>query len=173
MTGEQGPPCPECYSDRTEHYSDGVECRECGNVWVPERGQRDSMSKRAYLANRLIWLAYKISDRPDHELRAEEAKQVLTKSVRIQVAEEILQGGLIADDFEIQEKDIGPFHYVGGEGFEAWGYHFPSGMVIIEWIPDSVPESEDKIDGFHQSVYHSFEDFRTVCTGEISWGVSP
>lgn len=67
----------------------------------------------------------------------------------------------------------GPFHYTGSEGFEAWGYRFPSGFIILEWIPESVPESDDKIHGGHQSVYHSYEDFRTICMGDIEWGRSP
>ncbi|WP_211338428.1 hypothetical protein [Haloterrigena salifodinae] len=67
----------------------------------------------------------------------------------------------------------GPFHYTGSEGFEAWGYRFPSGFIILEWIPKSVPETDDKIESGHQSVYHSFVDFRTVCDGEIEWGRYP
>lgn len=67
----------------------------------------------------------------------------------------------------------GPFHYTGPEGFEAWGYRFPSDFLILEWIPESVPDSEDKIHGGHQSIYHSFEEFRTICTGEIDWGQTP
>jgi hypothetical protein len=66
----------------------------------------------------------------------------------------------------------GPFHYRGSEGFEAWGYHFPSDTVILEWVPDSVPESKDKINGHHRSVYESWEDFRTICKGEVTRGIS-
>ncbi|ADB63944.1 hypothetical protein Htur_5057 (plasmid) [Haloterrigena turkmenica DSM 5511] len=71
------------------------------------------------------------------------------------------------------DPPTGPFHYTGPDGFRAWGYRFPSGFIILEWIPESVPESDEKITGGHQSIYHSYEDFRTVCTGEIHWGWFP
>lgn len=67
----------------------------------------------------------------------------------------------------------GPFHYDSPNSFEAWGFHFPSGLVIIEWIPHSVPPGADRLDGYHQSVYHSWEDFRTICNGVITWGEHP
>lgn len=79
----------------------------------------------------------------------------------------------MSENMDADGSQLGPFHYEGPGGFEAWGFHFPSGMVIIEWIPASVPDDIDHIDGYHQSVYHSFEDFRTVCTGSIAWGGSP
>ncbi|WP_436348901.1 hypothetical protein [Natronorubrum sp. FCH18a] len=68
---------------------------------------------------------------------------------------------------------FGPFHYAGPDGFEAWGYRFPSGFLILEWISDSVPEDNSKLQEGHQSLYHSFEDFRTTCTGDIEWGRTP
>lgn len=67
----------------------------------------------------------------------------------------------------------GPFHYHGPEGFEAWGFRFPSGFIILEWIPESVPEDEQTIEDGHQSVYHTYEDFRATCTGDIEWGRTP
>ncbi|ELY85424.1 hypothetical protein [Natrinema gari] len=71
------------------------------------------------------------------------------------------------------DPPAGPFHYTGPEGFEAWGYRFPSGFLILEWIPESVPEDEQTIYNGPQSVYHSFADFRATCTGEIDWGRTP
>ena len=68
---------------------------------------------------------------------------------------------------------LGPFYYVGEEGFEAWGFVFPSGLTILEWEPNSVPDGEPELDGYHQSVYHSVEDFQTICTGRVDWGISP
>ena len=73
----------------------------------------------------------------------------------------------------VDDAPYGPFHYTGSEGFEAWGMRFPSEFLVLEWIPESVPESDDKITGGHQSIYHSYEVFRTVCTGEIKWGRTP
>lgn len=68
---------------------------------------------------------------------------------------------------------VGPFYYVGEDGFEAWGFAFPSGFTILEWIPGSVPEDETKLDGHHQSLYNSVADFRSVCTGHVEWGAYP
>lgn len=68
---------------------------------------------------------------------------------------------------------VGPFYYVGEDGFEAWGFTFPSGFTILEWIRDSVPEDQTVLQNHHQSVYHSVEDFRQICTGQVDWGVSP
>jgi hypothetical protein len=68
---------------------------------------------------------------------------------------------------------VGPFYYVGEGGFEAWGFTFPSGFTVLEWDPNTVPDDAASIDGHHQSLYHSVEDFRKVCTGRVDWGVSP
>ena len=72
-----------------------------------------------------------------------------------------------------QDARVGPFYYVGEEGFEAWGFTFPSGLTILEWDKSSVPDDEEQLDGYHQSVYESFEDMRRICTGRVDWGVSP
>lgn len=63
------------------------------------------------------------------------------------------------------------FKYRGENGFEAWGVHFPSGLTIIEWIPESVPEENEQLENYHQSVYHSWSDFRKICTGEVDMSV--
>lgn len=68
---------------------------------------------------------------------------------------------------------VGPFYYVGEEGFEAWGFAFPSGYTVLEWVRESVPDDEETLTHHHQSVYHSVEDFRMVCTGRVDWGISP
>jgi len=62
----------------------------------------------------------------------------------------------------------GEFTYHSDDGFVAIGYQFPSGTVILEWIPETTPDDMMMIDGHHRSVYESWEDFRTVCQGEIS-----
>jgi len=67
----------------------------------------------------------------------------------------------------------GPFHYEETNGFEAWGYRFPSGLIVLEWIPESVPEDGEQLEHYHQSVFHSFEDFRKLCDGTIQWGKAP
>lgn len=67
----------------------------------------------------------------------------------------------------------GPFYYTGEEGFEAWGFVFPSGYTVLEWVPNSVPEDSTELDHYHQSIYHSVEDFQRICTGNVDWGVSP
>jgi len=67
---------------------------------------------------------------------------------------------------------VGQFYYVApSEDFEAWGMRFPSGFVIVEWVP--VGEDTEPLAGAHQSLYHSWDDFRTVCSGRVDWGVSP
>lgn len=71
------------------------------------------------------------------------------------------------------DPPAGPFHYTGPEGFEAWGFRFPSGFIVLEWIPESVPEDEQTIYNGHQSIYHSFADFRATCTGDMEWGRTP
>jgi hypothetical protein len=70
------------------------------------------------------------------------------------------------------ETEVGPFYYVSlDESFEAWGFTFPSGYTVLEWEP--VDDEIDDLEEPHQSVYHSVEDFQTVCTGRVDWGVSP
>lgn len=67
---------------------------------------------------------------------------------------------------------VGPFYYTDPEGsFEAWGFTFPSGYTVVEWEP--VAEDIEPLEHAHQSVYHSFDDFQTVCTGTVDWGISP
>lgn len=66
----------------------------------------------------------------------------------------------------------GPFKYVSDDGFEAWGYRFPSGFIIVEWIPESIPPDE-RIGGHHQSIYHSWGDFIQVNDGDVVWGEHP
>lgn len=73
---------------------------------------------------------------------------------------------------DVNER-VGPFYYVGEAGFEAWGFTFPSGLTILEWDKGSVPDGEEQLDGYHQSVYESFEDMRKICTGRVDWGISP
>ncbi|WP_176548351.1 hypothetical protein [Natrinema sp. CBA1119] len=73
----------------------------------------------------------------------------------------------------MSDPPAGPFHYTGPEGFEAWGFRFPSGFLVLEWIPESVPEEESTIYNGHQSIYHSFGDFRATCTGDMEWGRTP
>lgn len=76
------------------------------------------------------------------------------------------------DVAKFAEATVGPFRYRDpDETFAAWGYTCPSGYTVVEWEPlsDDVAALEDA----HQSVYHSIDDFRTVCTGEIEWGVTP
>ena len=70
-------------------------------------------------------------------------------------------------------NNIGPFRYTGPSGYVAWGYRFPSGFIIMEWCKDSVPEDDDVLNHGHQSVYHSWDDFRMVCEGEVEWSVYP
>lgn len=70
----------------------------------------------------------------------------------------------------VDMKKYGPFHYTGESGFEAWGYRFPSGFVVMEWISESAPDDKTVLAEGHQSIYHDWNDFRAVCEGEISWG---
>lgn len=68
-------------------------------------------------------------------------------------------------------KQLGPFYYVSPEDFEAWGFAFPSGFIVLEWC--FAPDGADELDNGHHSIYHSWEDFRTVCTGRVDWGITP
>jgi hypothetical protein len=72
-----------------------------------------------------------------------------------------------------QDDRVGPFHFVSDDGFEAWGFAFPSGYTVLEWDQTTVPDRYGSIDKHHQSLYHSVEDFRTVCDGRVDWGASP
>lgn len=78
----------------------------------------------------------------------------------------------MADKCTGDTERVGPFYYVSpDEAFEAWGFAFPSGFTVLEWEP--VSAEVETLEHAHQSVYHSVEDFRTVCTGRVDWGVSP
>lgn len=67
-----------------------------------------------------------------------------------------------------REGKFKAFTYEGTEGFTAYGVRFPSGKTIVEWDSESGPDDAQKITGSHQSVYESWGDFRTVCTGEVT-----
>lgn len=46
------------------------------------------------------------------------------------------------------------------------GVEFPSGTVVVEWVPEAWPP-EERLDGAHQSTYDTIDDLRQVVSGEI------
>lgn len=83
------------------------------------------------------------------------------------VEEEVGDDGGLGQPLIGDGGGVGPFYYVS-EDLDAWGFVFPSGMVVIEWDRPLATTDE-----FDQAIYHSMESFRTVHTGRIDWGVSP
>jgi len=69
------------------------------------------------------------------------------------------------------DENVGPFYYISPDNFEAWGFAFPSGFIVLEW--SFVPESAEELEHGHHSIYHSYDDFRTVCEGRVDWGITP